>query len=35
MRSINPTPYKVSVNEDLYHSIHELWMQEAPVAEIS
>ncbi len=35
MRSINPTPYKVSVGEDLYRSIHELWMQEAPVAEIS
>ncbi len=35
MRSINPTPYKVSVNEDLYRSIHELWMQEAPISEIS
>ena len=35
MRSINPTPYKVSVNEGLYRSIHELWMREAPVSEIS
>jgi nicotinate phosphoribosyltransferase len=35
MRSINPTPYKVSVSEDLYRSIHELWMREAPIAEIS
>ena len=34
MRTVNPTPYKVSVSEDLYRSIHELWMREAPVAEI-
>lgn len=35
MRPINPTPYKVSVSEELYRSMHELWMQEAPVSEIS
>lgn len=34
LRTVNPTPYKVSVSEDLYRSIHELWMREAPVAEI-
>ncbi len=35
LRSINPTPYKVSVNEEIYRSIHELWMREAPISEIS
>lgn len=35
IRSVNPTPYKVSVSDKLYHFIHELWMEEAPIAEIS
>ena len=35
LRIINPTPYKVSVSDRLYHYIHELWMQEAPIAEIN
>jgi nicotinate phosphoribosyltransferase len=35
MRAVNPTPYKVSVSEDLYRSMHELWMQEAPISEIA
>jgi nicotinate phosphoribosyltransferase len=35
MRAVNPTPYKVSVSEDLYRSMHELWMQEAPITEIT
>ncbi len=35
MRAINPTPYKVSVSEDLFRSIHEIWMHEAPITEIS
>ncbi len=35
LRAVNPTPYKVAVSEDLYRSMHELWMQEAPVSEIS
>jgi nicotinate phosphoribosyltransferase len=34
MRAINPTPYKVSVSEDLFRSIHEIWMHEAPITEI-
>ncbi len=34
LRTVNPTPYKVSVSEELYRSIHELWMREAPVTEI-
>jgi nicotinate phosphoribosyltransferase len=35
LRSVNPTPYKISVSEDLYRSMHEIWMQEAPITEIS
>ena len=35
MRAINPTPYKVSVSEDLYRSMHEIWMREAPITEIT
>jgi nicotinate phosphoribosyltransferase len=35
MRAVNPTPYKVSVSEDLYRSMHELWMHEAPITEIT
>jgi nicotinate phosphoribosyltransferase len=35
MRAVNPTPYKVSVSEDLYRSMHEIWMREAPITEIS
>ncbi len=34
MRTVNPTPYKVSVSEELYRSMHEIWMQEAPISEI-
>lgn len=34
LRIKNPTPYKVSVSDRLYHFIHELWLQEAPIAEI-
>lgn len=33
LRPLNPTPYKVSVSDKLYHFVHELWMREAPVAE--
>ena len=35
MRAVNPTPYKVSVSQDLYRSMHELWMKEAPISEIT
>jgi len=34
LRPVNPTPYKVSVSEQLYDFIHKLWMREAPIAEI-
>ncbi|DBA00924.1 TPA: hypothetical protein N0F65_006124 [Lagenidium giganteum] len=34
VRSLNPTPYKVSVSASLYDFIHELWMKEFPVQEL-
>jgi nicotinate phosphoribosyltransferase len=35
LKAVDPTPYKVSVCEDLYRSIHQMWMREAPITEIS
>jgi nicotinate phosphoribosyltransferase len=35
IRSVNATPYKISVSEELYDTIHTLWMREAPIAELS
>lgn len=34
LRYLNPTPYKVSVSEELYEFMHKLWMKEAPIAEL-
>ncbi|XP_039300430.1 nicotinate phosphoribosyltransferase isoform X2 [Nilaparvata lugens] len=34
-RNLNPTPYKVSVSADLYSFIHDLWLQNAPIGELS
>ncbi|GBG59768.1 hypothetical protein CBR_g54871 [Chara braunii] len=34
-RSLNPTPYKVSVTDNLYSYIHFLWLSEAPVGELA
>ncbi|KAK0180345.1 hypothetical protein PV327_005997 [Microctonus hyperodae] len=34
-RSLNPTPYKVAVSDDLYTFIHDLWVQNAPIGELS
>jgi nicotinate phosphoribosyltransferase len=31
IRPLNPTPIKVSVSDDLYREMRELWMREAPV----
>lgn len=34
-RTLNPTPYKVSVSDDLYHFLHKLWLENAPIGELS
>ncbi|KAK7468226.1 hypothetical protein BaRGS_00036549 [Batillaria attramentaria] len=34
-RALNPTPYKVSVSANLYTFIHDLWLQNAPIGELS
>lgn len=33
-RSLNATPYKVSVTDGLYHFIHELWLSNAPIGKL-
>jgi nicotinate phosphoribosyltransferase len=35
IRHANPTPYKISVSQKLYDYIHDLWMSELPVKELS
>lgn len=34
LRYLNPTPYKVSVDQKLYDFMHTLWMTEAPVHDL-
>lgn len=34
LRYLNPTPYKVSVDQNLYDFMHTLWMTEAPVHDL-
>ncbi len=34
LRDINPTPYKVSVSEELYNYVYHLWAEEFPVTEL-
>ncbi|KAK5638209.1 hypothetical protein RI129_012504 [Pyrocoelia pectoralis] len=34
-RNLNPTPYKVSVSDKLYSFLHDLWLQNAPIGELS
>ncbi len=34
LRDINPTPYKVSVSEELYNYVYHLWAEESPVSEL-
>ncbi len=34
LRDINPTPYKVSVSEQLYNYVYHLWTEESPVREL-
>lgn len=35
VRPLNPTPYKVSVDAILYDFMHNLWMSEAPINDLS
>jgi nicotinate phosphoribosyltransferase len=34
LRDINPTPYKVSVSEELFSYVYHLWTAESPVTEL-
>jgi len=34
LRDINPTPYKISVSEELYNYVYHLWTEESPVTEL-
>ncbi|XP_074656391.1 nicotinate phosphoribosyltransferase-like [Tubulanus polymorphus] len=34
-RALNPTPYKVSVTDKLYKFMHHLWLENAPIGELS
>jgi len=34
LRSLNPTPYKVSVSDELYRYVHELWMDNVPIPDL-
>lgn len=35
LRTLNPTPYKVSVSANLYNKLHEMWLSEKPIVEIN
>ena len=34
-RDLNPTPYKVSISDRLYNELHSLWLDNAPIGELS
>lgn len=33
-RYLNPTPYKISVSEQLYEKMHQLWLKNAPIGDL-
>merc|ERR1740115_372726 len=35
VRNVNPTPYKLSVTDELYNYVHDLWLQESPITELA
>eukprot|EP00823_Brevimastigomonas_motovehiculus_P001118 TRINITY_DN11651_c0_g1_i1.p1 TRINITY_DN11651_c0_g1~~TRINITY_DN11651_c0_g1_i1.p1 ORF type:complete len:638 (-),score=181.35 TRINITY_DN11651_c0_g1_i1:153-2027(-) len=35
IRRLNPTPYKISLSDELYNFMHQIWQDEAPVMELS
>ncbi|CAG9803333.1 unnamed protein product [Chironomus riparius] len=35
LRHLNPTPYKVAVSDNLYNFLHDLWLQNQPIGELS
>lgn len=34
LRGLNPTPYKVSLSDNLYTFMHQLWLNHAPIGEL-
>ncbi|XP_022901146.1 nicotinate phosphoribosyltransferase isoform X2 [Onthophagus taurus] len=34
-RNLNPTPFKVAVSDALYNFLHQLWLENAPIGELS
>jgi nicotinate phosphoribosyltransferase len=34
-RSLNPTPYKVSITENLFSFMHQLWTKSVPIGELT
>nr|XP_039259039.1 nicotinate phosphoribosyltransferase-like [Styela clava] len=34
-RELNPTPYKVSVSDNMYSYLHDLWLKNAPIGELA
>lgn len=34
-RNLNPTPFKVAVSDSLYNYLHDLWLKNAPIGELS
>ena len=35
IRDLNPTPYKVSLTDDLFTFMHDLWIKNVPIGELS